>query len=71
MSGRAWDTLHPVTQHDIEIQGCDPGEVVPEAFGGVRHCGCEKRGDRWWLCSYHVGFDEGAWAQEVRNGVKQ
>jgi hypothetical protein len=23
-------------------------------------CGCEKRGDRWSLCPYHMGFDDGA-----------
>jgi len=26
---------------------------------GCYRCGCEQRGKRWYLCSYHDGFGDG------------
>jgi len=27
--------------------------------GKAPTCGCHERGDRWWLCQYHVGTMDG------------
>ncbi len=62
MSARKWETLHPVTRHDIEQR----------PMAGYGYCACAVwDASLWWLCPYHVGFDEGAWAQEARSGVEQ
>lgn len=42
-------TLHPLTVASIERQGRDDR--------GWR-CGCEPRGDKWWPCDYHRGYDD-------------
>jgi hypothetical protein len=56
MSGR--QSIHPLTEASIELQG--PSLMVSQ-FG----CGCELRDGweattgKWWLCSYHEGFEDG------------
>ena len=42
--------LHPRTLASIHLQGVDDG-------GNIR-CGCCHRGDRWWLCAYHDGYED-------------
>lgn len=36
-------------------------ESVPDTTGATddKTCGCHKRGDRWWICQYHEGYEEG------------
>lgn len=36
------------TPHDLTLEN-----ILPDA------CGCEHRGDRWFLCTYHEGYDDG------------
>lgn len=42
-----------------------PNDLTIENILYVSHyspdsgCGCEHRGDRWHLCSYHEGYDDG------------
>jgi hypothetical protein len=45
---------HSRTLAEIKIQPIDP-------HTGYASCGCHQRGgeDRWWLCPYHLGVDEG------------
>jgi hypothetical protein len=58
---------HPRTLAEIAAQ---PTNGVSE----MRECGCHERGEpgRWWLCSYHLGVDEG-WdeRQEVINDLNE
>lgn len=28
------------------------------------NCGCEKRGEKMYLCQYHEGFEAGVWAMQ-------
>ena len=46
-------TPEPETMESIESQG----RMVTK--GCVWSCGCELRGERWYLCSYHDGFEAG------------
>jgi hypothetical protein len=47
----AWDELEPETRASIEVQTTTgPDE---------KRCGCHLRGERWWLCQYHVGYEDG------------
>lgn len=57
MSGRTLIDMR--TEESIFLQGAyiSGGNTV---FG----CGCEHRGGKWWLCSYHDGFEAGLEAGE-------
>jgi hypothetical protein len=46
-----WQELPSVVQQSIVLNS-DPDRGPT--------CGCHKRGDRWWLCQYHVGMVDGA-----------
>jgi hypothetical protein len=58
MSGRK--SIHPLTEESIELQG-------PSLVGMVSQSGCacelrdgwEATTGKWWLCSYHDGFEDG------------
>ncbi len=40
--------------HDLTVENIlYVADYSPDA------CGCEHRGDRWHLCSYHEGYDDG------------
>lgn len=45
----------------IQLQG-------QEHLGGPFRCGCEFRGKRWQLCSYHEGFAD---ALDASTGCEQ
>ena len=47
--------LHPATKAGIE---CQDDQGRPDD----KPCGCHQRGEqpwKWWLCSYHAGFEDG------------
>lgn len=58
MSGRK--SIHPLTEESIRLQGPSLVGMLSQ-FG----CGCELRDGweattgKWWLCSYHDGFEDG------------
>ena len=42
------------TPHDLTLENIlYVADYSPDA------CGCEHRGDRWFLCTYHEGYDDG------------
>ena len=45
-----WNALSEHLQESIEMQGVDER--------GDKSCGCHQRQDKWWLCSYHDGFQD-------------
>lgn len=50
--GTAW-VVTP-DPHDLTVENIlYVADYSPDA------CGCEHRGDRWFLCSYHEGYDDG------------
>ncbi len=53
MSART--VLHQLTLASIEAEG-HIGDYDRLAW----RCGCERDGDRWWLCGYHDGFEDAA-----------
>lgn len=55
MGSYMWDRLELFTRREIERQEWRGGDET-----AVKVCGCEPRGDSWWLCQYHEGVDDGA-----------
>lgn len=53
MSGRK--SIHWLTEESIERSEWDIHGGGHRGFS----CGCEVRGMKWWLCSYHEGFEDG------------
>ena len=42
------------TPHDLTLENIlGVADYSPDA------CGCEHRGDRWFMCTYHEGYDDG------------
>lgn len=42
------------TPHDLTLENIlYVADYSPDA------CGCEHRGDRWFMCTYHEGYDDG------------
>jgi hypothetical protein len=46
------------TLRSIRLQGVDDDESR-HFLAVVYRCGCWLKGDKWSLCQYHVGFDDG------------
>ena len=42
------------TPHDLTVEN-----ILYVADHSLDACGCEHRGGRWFLCSYHEGYDDG------------
>ena len=56
MSARTIESLHPATWASIQMHG----QAIKK--GMVWNCGCSQQKDgKVWLCTYHSGFDDGAW----------
>jgi len=43
------------TPHDLTVENI----LYVADYSPNAACGCEHRGDRWFLCSYHDGYDDG------------
>jgi len=67
MSSYKWDELDPFTQRQIELQEWDTGYGTDPPT--LRTCGCEVWGERWHLCQFHEGVQDGA--SEVRAEVER
>ena len=68
MSSRyKWDELDPFTRRQIELQPWDTGYGTDPPT--LRTCGCEVWGERWHLCQFHEGVEDGA--SEVRAEVER
>ena len=51
-----YSTLSAATTRNIKARPDTPNAVNDKT------CGCHGRGDKWWLCSYHEGFEDGVQA---------
>lgn len=48
-----YEALHPSTKRSIQA-GADTANAL-----NAKACGCHERSDKWWLCSYHEGYEDG------------
>lgn len=58
MSARTVESLHPATWASIQMQNEDEST----GHGTQWTCGCSLVQGKVWLCQYHDGYDDGAWA---------
>ena len=67
MSSHKWEGFDPFTRRQIELQPWDTGYGTDPPT--LRTCGCEVWGERWHLCQFHEGVEDGA--SEVRAEVER